>query len=83
MNWHQILCTAIVCLALTACQSTTKYVQAPRSAAPANITAECDQLPPMRGRTMGDWVTLSTVLGNMYNECKSRHDRLVEWLDRV
>lgn len=45
---------------------------------PANLTVPCEDLPPMKGNTLGDLYEYTIDVVSLYNQCALRHDALSE-----
>jgi uncharacterized lipoprotein YmbA len=75
MKRKSILITAVLFpFFLVGCASTHPTV--PTYQVPANLTAPCEELPRMRGDTLGDLYKYTVEVVTLYNQCAMRHDAL-------
>lgn len=45
---------------------------------PANLIVKCEELPEMRGDTLGDLYKYTIEIITLYNVCATRHDSLAK-----
>ena len=73
-----LLIASVAVLALTGCESLTKFVQVKYPPIPANLTAECPPLPPLTTGLLQELGGFSVQDSLLYNDCAKRQKLLAE-----
>mgnify|MGYP006451952249 FL=1 len=60
----------------------TPNVEVVDSKYPANLLVSCQELPQLKGNSLGDLYKYTTNLITLYNECAIRHDSLVKAVEK-